>query len=66
MPDPETVRLEAQAAPAPDNSLRRDMTLRSDEGCVNGEIVRVDPRLGVLHEIHNGKPARCLERSRLP
>lgn len=67
IPDPEQVRLEASAAPPPDNSLgrRQPDLLMADEQCFNGEVVR-QSRLGPLHETKpDGAPARCKDRERL-
>lgn len=68
VPDPEQVRLEAAAAPPPDNSLghRRLDLLKADEQCFNGQVVR-QSRLGLLHETKpDGTPAACRDRQRLP
>lgn len=68
IPDPDWVRLEASAQPAPDNSLplhRVPDMLTNQEQCFNGAIVRVS-RLGLLHETNSdGTPARCKDRERI-
>jgi hypothetical protein len=67
LPDPEMVRLEAQAASAPDNSLRRDMALKPGEACFNGELLVRAPSGRVLHATHrDGSPVRCKGLERLP
>ena len=45
-------------------SLHGKMPLRSDEVCVNGETVTVSHSFDVGHEYRDGKPLKCIERSK--
>jgi hypothetical protein len=67
IPDPERVRLEAQAAPVPWNGLTPGPSkdLRAGEACFNGEVIQQTAH-GIFHETHaDGSTVRCEGNRRL-